>query len=326
MSDPESIPPPQTSQAPPTSMPVAPGSAPRAARSSSGRSLGSRMPAGAKRSRFAALAALAVVAVAAAILLVGPGGSDSGAPFSPIASAAERMQSYPGFRMNMTAKLDVPAAGQSVAMSGSGLYNGRTDQAELTVGTSGMPGGDFEIKEITDGSVFYLSSPQLSQQLGGASWMKLDLSDELPGSSGISGVDPTEQFAQLEAVSSDVRAVASEKVDGVITTHYAATLDARRTADLLREAGDDEGAAQLETLADQGQGSTPVDVWIDRKGLMRRFDMVVPFASPDGTSATMSMSMTMDRFGVSPEITIPSGAEVFDATELADQALGELSG
>jgi hypothetical protein len=239
------------------------------------------------------------------------------------------MQRYPGFEMNMTAKVDVPEVGQSMSMSGSGVFNGTTGQGKLTMRTSGSPGGDFQMTELIDGAVVYMSSPAFAPVLpAGASWLKLDMSAALPDSqSDLGGFDPTGQFAQLQSVSSNVRAVGSEKVGDAVTTHYTATIDFRKSADAVRDAGDEAGADAIEQFADAGNPTTPVDVWIDSKGLIRRMDMLVPFAPvTGGTGGSMSMSMTLSHFGIKPRIEIPADTAVFDATDLANQALGELDG
>jgi len=90
----------------------------------------------------------------------------------------------------------------------------------------------------------------------------------------------------------------------------------------LREAGNDVAADLIE-----GQSElATVDVWIDRKGLVRRTAMTTGFQLA-GTAGT-SMSMTMDfyDFGAAPKIGVPSELDTFDATELALQGLQGLEG
>ncbi|CAN5535186.1 hypothetical protein BH10ACT11_BH10ACT11_12300 [soil metagenome] len=316
MSPSESIPPPPSGAPPALSMPVAFG--PETAPGRGG------------RPGLRAAALLGTVAiVAAAILLIGPGGHDSRAPFAPIADAAERMQSYPGFEMDFTGSASSPQTGESIRMTGGGVFNGQTGRARIAIRTQGASSGDFSVTEVADDSTFYLQVPGLASQLpNGASWMKLDLSDELPDpDQDVGSLDPAEQFQQLQAVSPDARSVGQEKVGGVITTHYAATVDLNRQVDLLRDQGEDEAADQLEKVIDaNGQSSTPVDVWIDQKGLIRRMDMTIPFGAVAGPGASISMSMELTHFWAEPKIDLPPESDVFDATEIAKQSLQQITG
>jgi hypothetical protein len=308
MSAQSSIPPPSSGSVP-TSMPVDPSSSrpdPGPRRSSSPR----RVP-----GRAAGLAVLAVVAIAVAILLIAPGGKSGPAPFSPIASAAEKTASYPGFRMSITAKVD--AGGQSFGMSGNGVFNGATNQGKLDLSTQGSPAGAFSMSEVFSGSTFYVSSPQLSAVIpSGANWIKVDVGDELSSKEAdVGAFDPTQQIQELQGVSSDIRAVGSEMVGKAITTHYKGTIDSSALSDSLRDQGEDEAADSVES---SGQ-TAPVDVWVDREGLLRRIDLAQDL-SIQGTSARMAMSMTFSNYGIKPQIALPSDVETLDAGALSDLA------
>lgn len=312
MSAPESMPPPSPGLPPTQSMPVEAAPARRASGTGGGSS-----PAG-FRLTLAGLA-LAVVGVAAAILLIGPGGKDSSAPFSPIASAAQRTASSPGVQVEIAAKVNAPQTGESMTMTGNGVFNGQTNQGKLDFRATSSSGPSIQMSEVFSGSVFYLSSPQLTPLMPpGTSWMKVDLGDVLSDAeSQAGGFDPTQQLEELQGISSDIHAVGSETVDDVITTHYTGTLDVEAAAERLRDQGEDEIADQLENSG----VSSPVDVWIDRKGMVRRMDMTVAFPAA-GTSASMAMSMTFSHFGIKPRITLPAESEVFDASSLTEDALG----
>ena len=64
-----------------------------------------------------------------------------------------------------------------------------------------------------------------------------------------------------------------------------------------------------------------VDVWIDRKDLVRRMEMTIPFAIPGQPASQLTMSFEIYDFGAAPRIEVPPADDVFDATELTEQAL-----
>jgi hypothetical protein len=80
-------------------------------------------------------------------------------------------------------------------------------------------------------------------------------------------------------------------------------------------------------IEEQGGGSH-VEVWIDRKGLVRRTAMSVPYELVGGSGASVVLTMDFYDFGVTPEIEIPPDDAAFDATELSkemlEQELGRL--
>ena len=272
-----------------------------------------------------AYVALAVLVIAVALFVLLRGGS-SGGGLTPIAAAAERTAAVPGARFSGTGS--VSADGLNMTMSVRGSYSGATNRSEMTMDVQAPQAP--QIAEmmnpfvgIQDGVVMYLSSPMLSVGLpDGKTWMKMDLSEfagnELESSASSAGsVDATTVLGQLEAVSDGARVVGKEKVRGAVTTRFSATIDPQRQADQLREAGNDAGA---ELIEEQG-GMSQVEVWIDRKGLVRRTAMSVPYEVMGGPGASMALTMDFYGFGVNPEIEIPSDDVAFDATELSKQLL-----
>jgi hypothetical protein len=172
----------------------------------------------------------------------------------------------------------------------------------------------------------YMSSPAFAAGLpDGASWMKLDMSEflgEQEGPAGVSSMDARAVLGQLQMVSDDARTVGIERVRGVITTHYAATIDPGLQAEQLREAGQELGAELIER---QG-GAASVGVWVDRDGLVRRTTMTIPFGLVGGPGAQVSMTMDFFGFGAVPDIEVPPEDATFDATELGRQVLEDTLG
>jgi hypothetical protein len=284
---------------------------------------------GRPRAPFWVVAVIAVVLAAGAGLAFGlPGGSDKGAPLTAIAEAAQRTGELSGARFSGTGTGS--GSGFEMQMSFEGAYNTETGRSEMRMETTspGAPqiaAGMNPMLAVQDGLTVYMSSPAFSALLpAGKRWMKIDASEfgAEPLSGQVDAVDAKAVLDQLASVSDDPQAVGEEKVRGVNTIHYTATLDPSLQADQLREAGNDVAADLIE-----GQSElATVDVWIDRKGLVRRTAMTTGFQLA-GTAGT-SMSMTMDfyDFGAAPKIGVPSELDTFDATELALQGLQGLEG
>ena len=280
--------------------------------------------------RAVAIAAVVVGLAVAAILALGlRDGSGDGTPFSPIAEAAETTAGQSGARFSGTGH--ARSSGFEMSMRFKGAFNGETDRSTMRMQTS-TPAAP-QVAEmmnpfvgVTAGSTMYMSSPAFTGELpDGKTWMKLDMSG-FGGDGDVStktgSIDGRAVLAQLEMVSDDARTVATEKVRGVPTTHYAATLDPELRAEQLREAGSDLGAQVVES---QG-GAATIDVWVDHHGLVRRTATTIPFGLIAGPGATMSMTIDFYGFGAAPEIDVPADEQAFDATDLAREGLASAMG
>jgi hypothetical protein len=286
----------------------------------------------ASRGRIGFLAAGVVVAAVSAVVFFAPGtGNDeSEGPFAPIAQAAERTTRVPGARIELAATLEAPANQGTIEMRGHGAYNGETDRSRFVMRVAegaplqgaSVPAEDLTTTQVTEGLVVYLRMPAFEGELPeGKTWMKMDLG-ELVGEAAVGTAGgPQQQFRQLRAVSSDARRIGVERVRGVQAVHYAATIDMRREVDRLRQEGEDEGADLVEALIEaEGTHETPVEVWVDDRGYVRRMITEFSFATVAGEGATMRMREDLYDFGVKPKISLPSEEDVFDGTELAQDA------
>src|SRR5918997_2560450 len=166
------------------------------------------------------VAAVALVALAGgAFLLLSGGGGDGG--LTPVARAAERTADLPGAQIKITGSLK-SASGQGFSMSGEGAYNGETGRFQMKLRT-GPSVGQFQIEqraEQRDGKfVMYMRSEQLGAMLGGAEWMKIDLSDAVGAKS--QSFDPRDQLRILRE-SGGVKELGTEEIRGIRTTRYGA--------------------------------------------------------------------------------------------------------
>ena len=277
-------------------------------------------PARPDRNRLKLLVAGAAAVTAGFVaytVFLGP--DDGPDALNPIAQAAEQTAAQKGSRIEMTATISYPQSGVEMTMNGGGVANGETQRARIDLrgDVSGGPPAlsDFSFSGISDGLTMYMSSPLYAGALpAGKSWIRLEPTEEMEDSS-LSQVDPGQQLDSLRAVSDQVAIVGPERVRGVVTTHYQATLDYDRYADILRDEGADHAADQMEQAAEM-IGDIPVDAWIDETQRLRRMDL--NFSDPSGS---MTMSMEMFDFGIEPDIKLPPESQVYDGSQIAESIL-----
>ena len=274
------------------------------------------------------LAACGLLIAALALLLIGipGGGGKGGGPLSPVAEAAEHTASVPGARFEGTGSGTFGTG--SVQMTFEGAFNSVTGRSrmDMQIQSTSPPAVSTTMTGIQDGAVVYMSSPLFAGQLpDGASWMKLDFSDlgdaAATSAQSAGAVDARQLLEELRSVAPGARVVGTERVRGVRTTRYAATIDPALQAEQLREAGNDEAAALIE------QGPPPtVGVWVDRKHLVRRMSLTLPITLPGQPGEQIEMTFDIFGFGATPAIEPPPSDDVFDATELGKQMLDAETG
>jgi hypothetical protein len=276
-----------------------------------------------------ALGAVAVLAALALAVFGLGGGSTAPAPFAPIAQAAERTADLSGARFSGTGS--GTSAGIQMQMTFSGEYNGQTDRSSMRMDVSSPQHPELaqmmgSMDAVQDGLVMYMSAPFLEASMG-KPWMKIDLGEvagideESLAGAPTAGTDARAMLDGLRTVSADARTIGQERVRGVATTHYAATIDPELAAAQARDAGSDFSAEVIEA---QGAGGT-IDVWIgDKDGLVHRIAQTVPFSLVGGSGSELRMTTDFYDFGIEPAIDVPPEDEVFDATEIGKQGAEDL--
>ena len=118
----------------------------------------------------------------------------------------------------------------------------------------------------------------------------------------------------------------SEPVRGVPTSHYRATVDLGKVADVLpsRDRGQLH-AALAKLIAQTGTSKIPVNVWVDAHHLVRRLALALSL-STGAQRAQLNMTMELFDFGPTPSLNPPPAGEVFDATQTALSGLGASGG
>ncbi len=236
-------------------------------------------------------------------------------PLNPIAEAAERTERSAGARLSFEAIYTSPTTTQPVAMSGHGVYNGQTGRSQFTM-TVPAP-QSIEMEAVGDRSNVYIRSSLISSELPpGKEWMSIKpLQGQTTEAAFGGSSNPKNQLEMLKSVGGNVESVGHQDVHGVPTTQYRGSFNLQDFADLLEREGKTALAQVYEQLATKMPSAIGVEAWIDAKGLLRQARIAMNLPTSSGQPA-VSMEMRFDffDFGITPTISLPSSAKVFEAT------------
>jgi hypothetical protein len=295
------------------------------------------------RGRKSGIATALAIAATAAVAAGCGGGGKSALAFDPVSAAATKTQHAGAARIRFSLAFSGPQLqGKMLRMSGTGAIDGASGEMTFGMGSifkrAGFPAGalpgttmqqlmhsslrEIFLKENGD-FVIYLNLGALSSQIpGGKQWVKLDFS-KLGSSQGLdfnqllsgSQLQPTDLLSMLKTEGATVRQVGPDKVDGAAATHYHVTVD---MAKALKARG--LTSPMLAGVA-ATMPTVPADVWIGKDGLVHRIKLSFGL---EQKGRQMQMAMAMDLFDYGAHITIaaPPSSDVFDATQLAQQGLG----
>jgi hypothetical protein len=253
-------------------------------------------------------------------------GSSSNGVVDPVAAAATRSSDAPGYRERMT--MSIVGGGMSVTATGVGSFDPPAHAGEFTMAmrfpntpqlVQALGSDTLRLTELLDGTTIYMKLPAaLMGQLStlGKSWLSLDLSKlaNVPGASSLlnnPSSDPSEMLEYLRAASDSVIAEGRQRIDGVQTTKYRATVDLSRVADSLPSA--DQPAAQQAISALEREGAPsayPVNVWVDAHKLVRRFQMELDMTSASAGGVEMMIQADLSHYGPQPAPAIPPSSDV----------------
>jgi len=269
-------------------------------------------------------AAITLPVVAA--LIAGCGSSGASRP-DPVVRAAYVTAGVPGYRIAAQMNVDSPLG--SVAISMNGVYDRLNRRGQISAAES-FAGKKINLTEVFSGLTFYMPTsaiPQLSKVAGGKPWLKFDMSRML-GAMGLSslptGTDPSQYVDYLRAVHASPKRIGSARVRGVATTHYRATIDLSRYADLVpsaQRAAAERGISTLERAL--GAHTLPVDAWIDHDNLLRRLAFRLP-ECVDNVRLSTSMTMDLYDYGTQKPASLPAAADAYDITPLLSSTLSAI--
>jgi hypothetical protein len=276
--------------------------------------------------------ALAAVAVVLGGVVLLTGGKDT-VPISTVANAAEATNSAGGFKLAIDGSFEVPQMKRTLPMKGSGAIDPKARRGRLVFNSAGAlaPAGGQTgpIEQVFDGDVIYMKMPAVTQQLGAKKpWLRVDIKAAGralgldPSQLGQLGSnDPRQMLDQIRSVSGEVEELGSEKVRGVDTTHYRASVNLRKYPDRLPQQDREQARVAVERLIDQtGSATYPMELWIDDKELVRRVRIAYSFKVPgQEDEADFSMRMEFFDFGSPIDVAPPPAKDVQDLTDLARQ-------
>jgi hypothetical protein len=102
-------------------------------------------------------------------------------------------------------------------------------------------------------------------------------------------------------------------VRGVTTTHYTATMDMHKGADVYPPGPKrDEARKSIERIIElSGTEKYPVAVWIDARHLVRRMSLSMKM-NIQGQKMQMDMSFDLFHFGPKPKVKPPPDSDVVE--------------
>jgi len=235
-------------------------------------------------------------------------GGDNAA-LNPVAAAAARVESCPGFNFNLFVVYSSPVLPSPLSGQGKGAYNSNTKRTRVTLSLNSSVTGPVRFVEVSDDTHTYTKSNTYSAALPpGKEWVRTDKDD---------GKEDTglefDEAMQILSDSGNVRVVGHQSVNGKMTRRYRANITLAKLVNLLREQGKDDAADAYESIEGTAPTGVSAEVWVDRKDLPRRMRFVMPAPGDDGEPPmTMDMRMELFNFGSKPDIQLPDPATVVD--------------
>ncbi|HKE51660.1 MAG TPA: hypothetical protein VKE25_09125 [Actinomycetes bacterium] len=252
----------------------------------------------------------AVAGTAALALLLSGCGNESGGVGAAEPVSAEQALSKLADQLDSmdTWKFTFETTGP-VTVSGAGAYQVSPMAMEMNFDkfeAAGQSLGEGVKMRMFD-NIVYMSLGELTQSLGGE-WIKIDASKSGQFgdlSEAFSQQDPRVQM-RLFASSADARLVGTETIDGVETTHYAATLDINDLGEVAGLSASELKAAK-KAMAKAGVDSIKYDVWVDGDFRPRQLKVNVPSSAGD-----LDMTMRITDINSPVEIKAPPESEVVE--------------
>ena len=220
---------------------------------------------------------------------------------------------------------------QRFEFHGRGVTNWKTDSAQLSAVYKFPARTQEAIKEqfgrapsadlILDGRkgiVLYMRFPFLDKLMPhGKKWLKADIVKmgkayglDLDRMKETKQSDPGTMLAYLRSAIG-VRRIGSDLVQREVTTHYSTIVKAET---IIEQAPRDQQEAMRKYLHRYGIKTYPVDIWVDRDGVVRKLATVLEYNQPTGDFVRMELSEEYSDFGVKTNIKPPPAGQVLDVT------------
>jgi hypothetical protein len=230
----------------------------------------------------------------------------------PVAKAADATTSQTSEHVRIAGTVTA-ANGTRIVMTGTGDFQNSPQLGALNM-TIATASKTITITEVLKDWTIYMSSPLFSGQLpGGKTWMSLDLQKAGKALgvdfSTLGGQTPASTLQQLKAAGNVVR-VGAATIDGVATTQYRATID-------ISKLPNGKKLLQLTQVSYE-----PVQVYVDKAGLLRR----IHIAYTSSASGTADMTMDYSNYGEAVSAVVPDASQTYDMTDVAGHALKPIGG
>lgn len=268
------------------------------------------------------LAPVVALGAAALVAVAGCGAQSTGSLGNVKLAAADAVQQSAQKAEEVTsysADVVLDASGgekESGKIQGSMLYQSKPQLATdirldtITFGGQNVPGG---ARAILTGDTVYVKSELINRFAGTTKpWTKVSLSElDAKGQSEIRKfMDQAQQFdlagtVKLLTASKDVKAVGTETVGGVDTTHYSGTFPVAEAAQLIDPAKREKLQEQLSQAK-----NVKFDLWADAQNLPRKVTL-----SGAEKEATFNLTALFKGFNEPVEITAPPADQVGDMPE-----------
>jgi hypothetical protein len=236
-------------------------------------------------------------------------GDENAPALNPVAAAAARAESSPGFNFNVYVVYSSPALPRPLSAQGKGAYDADTERTRVALSLDSPITGPLRLVEVTDDTHTYKKGNKLSAVLPpGKEWVRTE-KDE-------GGEDAGLDFDEAMRVLSDsgnTRVVGHQSVNGKTTRRYRADIAIARLVELLREQEKGDVADAYEDLEGVAPTGISAEAWVDRRNVLRRMRIVMPSPGEDGAPPmTMDMRMDLFNFGDHPDIQLPDPDTVVD--------------
>jgi len=286
---------------------------------------------------FAALVALLAVVAA------GCGGSAVALPeLTSFDTIARKSSTADSARFDLKVEMALPGTAKALSFSAKGGFDTPARRAQLTFDLSSLAelfksfgssfGGtvkgdlgspeDWMLEVIQDGDTVYVRFPLIAKDLpAGKTWIKGDSKDLSRGQmsqfGSLAGTDPRDVFGLLKAVSGSIEAVGTEKIRGVETSHYRATIDLAKVEQLVPEAQRQSLGGLDQSAKQAGLTGLPLEIWIDSDQRVRKLSIDLDAKQP-GTDASVKAAVVVELYdyGAPLELELPPADQVADAATL----------
>ena len=265
---------------------------------------------------------LLCLALCASSALVGCAGGDT-LSLDPVARAADTTAKTTSSKFEFRASIDAGTMG-SFAFNGNGVYDGKGKSGWMNMHFQLPPAAQLQLgstdpsmEMIFDGNhglIMYMRSPLFDKFVPTGKWVKMDVGKlakkegvDLGAIMNANQADPSQSLRILMA-SSGAHVTGTERLRGVLTTHYAFTIDFNKLAH------DNKAFRQLTQVT--GSMSAPAEAWVDRQGRVRRLAITMSMGAQLGTPLSMSITEDLYDFGVQANVTAPTDDMVVDYSSL----------